>query len=484
MYPKLAHLAAVAAVAVLATAVTADAAPSAARAGCAPAAVVLYTTDSARLATELGKTPSSCADYYVSVSPTATGAPRGGAPVTTIHGLGAHVHALAEVRLALWAPYAAANGWFNAGVEVRREMRAAGYDASAGDSWAVNEVGAPSGTQMGVDVLNGAGTSRQDLRDFLRGLYTGDDGIASGGVVFAADPLHVASDVSGYKQALRRWYTDTAFWTDMHRYVRYWAQETYADSRAWGVAGASLADRSAYLTDYLMHGSRAAAGGDDRTAAARAFLAAAYMPLGNASFRWPAPDATTGIGFGHTDVDLQTMLGFVSAQTYAMRTASPVRLGFAVVPRSATASESIAVEDRVATAVQSSESSATGACSAGCDGDVADAHFNPAWQTFANTREGTRVAVRLAAVKVTFAAVTGRGATSATRVAVHPPRALGYAVDTTATHTGTIEVCLPRPAGHAPRISRLTGSRWVDVTTVVGKTFVCGRSPVLGTFAV
>ena len=114
---------------------------------CSHTDIVFYTTDTTRLATELGASASACADYYLSITPTATGLPRGDTPVTTIHGLGPHFHAMAEIRLNAWTPYATTNGWYAAGVEVRHQMTLAGYDTSLGDTWAVNEVGEPSGTR-------------------------------------------------------------------------------------------------------------------------------------------------------------------------------------------------------------------------------------------------------------------------------------------------------------------------------------------------
>src|SRR5581483_771684 len=98
-------------------------------------------------------------------------------------------------------------------------------------------------------------------REFVHGLYVGD-GVPRRGLVFVADPLQVAPDVSQYRRDLRSWYLDTAFWKDMARYVRFWAQETYADARAWGVAGAPSAQRNAYMNDYFLHGIRLAQAGD------------------------------------------------------------------------------------------------------------------------------------------------------------------------------------------------------------------------------
>jgi hypothetical protein len=305
---------------------------------------------------------------------------------------------MAEIRLNPWATYANANGWYETGVEVRREMRAAGYDAALGDTWAVNEVGAPSGTAMGVDVLKNNGTAQRPPR-FPPRLYTGDDGVADPGLVFAADPLQVTTDLSQYEQDLESWYSDAGFWTGIADYVHFWAQETYADARTWGVAGASLAQRSAYLNDYFLHGIRLAQRQDGSTTAARASFAKAYTPVGNASFRYAAPNTTTGIGFGYTDIGLTGMQNFVSTQTYTLRSSAAARFGFAVVPSTSgnvTATQAVAVEDRVAGAIHDSATQPDGACGVSgewCDTSVANAQFNDAWKAFANTLEGSPVEV-------------------------------------------------------------------------------------------
>jgi hypothetical protein len=468
--------------------------------GCAHADIVFYTTDTTRLATELSKAPSSCADYYLSITPTGTGAPRGGAVLTSLHAFGSRFHALAEIRLGVWSAYAATNGWFAAGLEARREMKAAGYDPALGDTWAVDEVGAPSGTQLGVDVLNGAGTARQDLRDFVRGLDLGDDGVADPGVVFAADPVQVTSDLSQYKASLQSWYADAAFWQDMGRHVRFWAQETYADARTWGVDGGTLAQRTAYLDDYFLHGARLAAGGDGATEAARVFFAGAYLPLGNASYQYPAPDPSTGIGFGATDVNPSVMQAFVSGQVYALRSASPARFGFAVVPKSAAPTDAVAVEDRVAGAIQSSDATPTAVCGTSgesCAGIVAGAAFNDAWKAFANTLEGSHVVVHVGpAVEVVFGTVTARGATQATsgpvarpapKGFVRWPATLAYDVETTAAYGGTSIVCIAiAPAasrGHVPWLFRLGARGWVALRRATAPSAACGSTSSLGTFA-
>jgi hypothetical protein len=486
-------------------------APRAGADTCRHTDVVFYTSSTAPLATELAKPTivSPCADYYLSITPTTAGGPRGGTPVTTIHALGSHFHALAEIPLDKWTTYAAANGWYAAGVEVRRQMRVAGYNAASGDSWAINEVGAPSNTPMAVNVLKNNGNARLDFREFLRGLHTGEDGVASQGLVFAADPPQVTADVSQYQQDLASWYADGPFWADMAAYVRFWAQETYADASTWGVAGSTLAERSAYLNDYFLHGIRLAQAADGRTAAARAFLATAYTPVANASFHYGPPNLTTGIGFGYTNIGLPGMLSFVSAQTYALRASTGGRFGFAVVPsvnpNAATAAETLAVEDRVGSAIRDSESDPAAACGANgeqCDSTVTDAAFNDAWKIFANTLQGSPVTapvtVQVApAVDVTYTAVTARGSTwleTSPPGAAAPPRfqsvgdPVAYQLATTAAYTAPVETCVAYDpdlyAHYAPHLFRLDGDDWVDVTSSTGPSAVCARTDGLGTFAI
>lgn len=466
---------------------------------CRPSNLVFYATSNfGPLATELSKSASACADYYVSIQPLAGGVPRGGLPLTTIHSLGPHFHAVAEIRLNPWAAYASANGWYAAGLEVRREMSAAGYDPTHGDTWAVNEVGAPSNTAMGVDVLKGNGTARADLRDFVRGLHAGD-GVAEPGLVFAANPTQVTSDLLQYKQDLEDWYADSTFWTDMAEYVRFWAQETYADADVWGVAGSSLAERTAYLNDYFLHGLRLTQRNDGSTAAARAFFAKAYTPIGNMAFRWPSPGI--GLGFGRTDIGLPGMLNFVSTQTYALRSSASDRFGFAFAPNAATATQTLAIEDRVAAAIHDSESVPNGACGAAgewCDSTVTDAHFNDAWKVFANTLEGSSVEVQVAPdVSIRFAGVTARGSTwvETSLASATPPSRFQllsgtpeYDLQTTASYTAPLDLCVAYDpeafAGFEPHLFQLTATGWSDVTTSSDSPVVCGSTETLGTFVV
>ena len=63
-------------------------------------------TATGRLAGRLKLAPSSCTDYYLTVTPR-TGAglmgwPRGGMPLDAIHTAGPNFHAMAEIRLNPW----------------------------------------------------------------------------------------------------------------------------------------------------------------------------------------------------------------------------------------------------------------------------------------------------------------------------------------------------------------------------------------------
>jgi hypothetical protein len=270
---RLVVLAALAVVA--ATTVGAGAPAGAVDAVCARAKVVFYTTDTQNLARALGANPSDCADYYISISPItaapAAGEPRGGAALTVVHAQGSSFHALAELQPKQWAAYAAANGgWYATGVKLHDDMLAAGYDPARGDTWAVNEVGAPSDSPVSTNVLDGANGGRDNFREFVRGLYTGSAGPPLPGLVFAADEPQLSPAVADYAQRLASWYADAPFWEDMQRYVTTWAQETYADARAWAVAGSPLAEQTDSLNDYFLHGLRVAEEGNDELPASPA----------------------------------------------------------------------------------------------------------------------------------------------------------------------------------------------------------------------
>jgi hypothetical protein len=483
------HLVGVTLALALVVTVGAGAPAATAEVDCPQTKAVFYTTDTQNLARALGANKSDCADYYVSITPITAlpnaGLPRGGAALTTVQAQGAQFHALAELQPKQWTAYAAANGWYATGVMLHDAMLAVGYKPERGDTWIVNEVGSPSDSTVNTGVFNGVAGAREGFRDFLRGLYTGSGGPVLPGMVFAADAAQLAPNVADYAQKLASWYADTPFWEDMQRYVSVWAQETYADARAWGVAASPLAERTAYLNDYFLHGLRVAADGDDATAAARAFFAGAYVPIGNASYRFGPPNPATGIGFGFTDIGAIGMQRFISAQTYAMRFSLGTRLGFAVVP-SVGSPDRAPIQARVAAAIRDSQADPIGACTApgeSCDFDVAGAAFTETWRSLANTQEGENLQVQLGVdVAIRFDEVGARGATwfSSSATADGPAGwAAGgptYEIATSAVTTGQVRVCLGPGAGH---VFQRSEAGWRDVTSSPG----CGITDALGVFA-
>ena len=144
-----------------------------------------------------------------------------------IRALGPAFHALAEINVTGWTAWVATTGksWYEAGVEARRRMAAAGYDVAAGDTWALNELSSA--------VRQGIGDARANMRAFLKGLYDGDGVLPSArGAVFVAGIGQATGDLSVYQARLQDWYEDAEFWTDLSRYASDWSQEVYGDVRA------------------------------------------------------------------------------------------------------------------------------------------------------------------------------------------------------------------------------------------------------------
>jgi hypothetical protein len=356
---------------------------------CNHADVVFYSNNSGPLAQRLHAAQSACTDYYISVTPANDGGPRGG-PVPGIHSNGPQFHAMPELQLGTWASYVAQNGndWYAAGVHVRDLMVAAGFDVSHGDTWAINEAGTPSNTQMATDVFNNVDDARLHLEKFVEGLYTGEPGMPPApGLIFVANPTQITTDLADYKHGLDRWYQDASFWTALTGKVRFWAQETYADARNWGVAGSTLADRTAHLADYFQHAALYAQADRNASQAARDFIASTYTPVGNSAYIWPTPSAG-GIGFGFANLPLPLMQNFVSSQTYALRGENS-RFGYAWQQKatngSPTGAQFTSLMDRLAASIQGSDADPLGACGADlswCDGSVDGAAFTEAWKTF------------------------------------------------------------------------------------------------------
>lgn len=304
-------------------------------ADCRPARAIFYAaTDWLRLSTNLAQNASPCAQYYVSVPPLASDKtlPRPN-QAAQIRALGSNFHALAEISFSGWTRWVSDNNsdWFTAGVTARQRMAAAGYDVSAGDSWAMNEVS--------TAVRRNTGPARRNLEEFLRGLDDGG-GNPVKGVVFIVGQ-NQGGDQSTYKSTLQSWLQDSTFWDTVNQYVSDWMQESYGDMRTYAVAGSTPQQRRDALVQYLGHPMALANAGGDLTPSARTFMVANYGPLANAAWQYQT-------AYGWTDVTFDQMQDFVSAQAYAVRALdaeaglSSDRFGFAWAPNN---SQQLTVND-------------------------------------------------------------------------------------------------------------------------------------------
>ena len=428
-----------------------DLRPLSTTAGCRPLHAVFYAaTDWLRLATKLAAQASPCAQYSVSIPPLVADKTRPRPDQAwRIRALGPSFHALAEIHLTAWQKWVnAGNGsWYQAGVEARRRVAAAGYDVGAGDTWALNELSSA--------VRRGDGTWRTDVRELVRGLFdAGGEQPPAPGVVFVVGVGQRVTSVATYKARLQEWLQDSAFWVDMNAYVGDWAQEVYGDVRSYAAPGSSVSQRRDALTDYLDHSDLLARAGGAVSGTASAFFSRTASPLGSAAWQWDG-------SFGWTLVDAPLMQQFVSTQVYAMRSHDASlgrpddRWGFAwaprnpgSVPKNEFASAAGAVLDRLAAAIRDSggdSPSDPGVLACGppgknlwCSGDLAGAALTPSWATFRTWSPTT-----LAFVTPPPTVVAGAVSTPITiqpqvaGVAARPQAPLAMTI-TTSSSTGTL----------------------------------------------
>jgi len=398
-----------------------------------PVEYVSWTgTDWLRLAQALVADAAPCGEYWVSIPPLA--ADKKGLRVLQddlIRALGPNIHPVAEMTLGLltgWANWVEAGKgtWFQAGVEFRRRMAAAGYDVTAGETWLLNEFDRSTmrdAPRTAPDQMTPGGTllpayRRADMVQLLRGLYYGDIGMppAPGAVEFGIHLRHQnIPDVAAYKGELERFLEADSFWRGVDPYVRWFAVETYPDVRYWGVPGSSRNERWRNLDEYIFHVLDLARSGPATVDAAREFLERAYLPLLNAGWRARGGDQFQFVtGHGNTIVDRVTMEHFVTEQILAVRHyagthtqgAPAGRLGFSWEPCNRQSAEQAgcdpftaaftgdldAIAARIAAAVRNAYrqggASPFGACGAPgtvedwCNGEVPGAAFTEAWRGF------------------------------------------------------------------------------------------------------
>ena len=365
---------------------------------CIPVDVVIYApTDWVRFAQKMRANMSSCANYYISIPPVATDKtrPRGPNQAPQIRALGPNFHAVNEVNVAAatsWKDWVAnGNGsWYDAGVEARRRMddpTMGNFDPAAGDIWAVNELSSA--------VRQGTGPSRQNMRDFVHGLYDGSGGPPVKGIVWVSGIGQGLTFFDTYKANVKSWLGDTGWWADMSQYVRFYSQEVYGRIDRWAVPGTTAQDRLVPLADYLEHYANLSAAGsyDATNDAAAPYLATADAPIGNAAwsataYEWPTPA-----------VDSTLAASYAAVQVYAFRHEQDGRpsqsFGFAWQPTNPGLvtgdfnSRTAAILDRIAAAIHSSDAPSAdpgiGACGTDlswCTGDLAGSAFNTGWLIF------------------------------------------------------------------------------------------------------
>jgi len=376
--------------------------------------VIFWTAnDWVLLAQELAARQGDCSHYYVSIPPTANDKKvLRFLQDDIIRAHGPRFRPVAEMTLgaptgwANWVTGAPGRTWFDAGIEFRRRMVAAGYDFSRGETWLLNE--ADRSTRLDEPPY-----TRQAIMDVVRGLALGDGtgpvvpGIVELGIQYSHQTM---PDLTAFKAEMKSLVADGRFWEGLEPYVAYFAREAYADARRWGVAGSSRHERTEHMNDYFQHLTNLAQAGPAEAEPARRFLRRTFLPLANAT--WPArgPDPFLPLfccGHGWTMIPLEDMLSFVSEEVYAIRhyagshpgTGPAGRIGFSWqptnnfnLPPTAWAAAKRAIAARIADAVRDAYDngggSPVGACGRKngdywCDGaDVPGAFFTEAWADF------------------------------------------------------------------------------------------------------
>ena len=380
--------------AALAAAAACDVGPTSetpvAREGCEAEADAVFWggTQWAELAQGLAANASKCVQYFVTVPPSDSDRTelRDAEAFDELRSLGPRIHPVAEIR------YTGETGWrewaqkekqtsYEAGVEARRRMEEAGLDVENGETWAFNE--------LSTEVLANEAGWREDVLEFMRGLYDGPPGVPRApGIVFNIFVPSDTTDLDAYKTSLKAWLEDDDFWRGIAKYVDFFAQEVYPNPVNWGVANASVEQRRNYLQDYLFHMFDLARAGSKNAAAAGEVLGTTYVPLANAS--WPHE------GIGRTNaITAEAMRAFVSAQVDAIRRVDGAtredkrhKIGFAWAPNAAESGYSddgrdVVLEGLAAALRAAYEDDGDPCADDACAADVDGAAFNDAWKTFA-----------------------------------------------------------------------------------------------------
>jgi PKD repeat protein len=366
---------------------------------CIPTDVIFYAqqTDWLRAAQKMRANMSPCASYYVSIPPIVADKtkPRGPLQAGLIRALGPNFHAMNDINVDAWTSWVAADPgrtWYGAGVEARHRMddpAVGGFDPAAGDIWALNE--------LKPTVRQGSGLSRQNMRDFVHGLYDGDGGPPMKGLVWVSGISQGTTFLDTYRGNVKNWLGDASFWLDMSQYVTFFSQEVYGRVDRWGVPGTTPQDRLTPTADYLEHFGNLAAAGAYVLGDTSLYFALADGPTGNAA--WPTP----GYEWPVPPVDYTVAAGYAAAQVYAFRhdqsgrdgdqvfgfAWNPVNLSAPNAPIPDFVNKTASILDRIAAAIHASDApsadpglAACGTDLSWCSGDVAGAAFNTTWLIF------------------------------------------------------------------------------------------------------
>jgi hypothetical protein len=378
---------------------------------------------------------SPCAEYWISIPPGQVGTNlRAFGIFDSISDRGPQFHPMAEMTLGPPGPagtigtgwYAWVNAdvnprrtWYDAGVEFRRKMVVAGLDVTKGETWLLNEFNRSTVRDSPPQSSLEPYYSRADMRELVRGLYEGAPGMppAPGAVEIGINYTHQAmpaAEVAAYKEELKDFLLDSAFWADMDGRVRWMIKEAYPDARKHGVPDSTRTKRRRQMEQYLFHMEDLVMDAPKEAFVAKEFLRDTYMTLGSATWAAVGPRENFRIGHGWTLFPLEDMLHFVSEQVYAMRyyaDAHPKfgpagRLGFSWQPTNNAIPPSEnplpdaeflagqeAIADRIGSAIQhayaSPDAPAIDACrppgsgEQWCNSIVPEAEFTPYWLDFA-----------------------------------------------------------------------------------------------------
>jgi hypothetical protein len=294
-----------------------------------PVEVVVWTAlNWPRVARGFAANPAPCADYYISIPPGLNRTVLRAPGIFNQVRLAPNIHPMAEMVLgtdtgwAAWVNADPSRTWHDAGVEFRRKMVAAGLDVTKGETWLVNEFNRST-------VRDGPSTkpaeplyTRADMRELIRGLYEGDAGMppAPGAVEIGINYTHQEiTDTAVYKEEIRSFLLDSAFWADMDGRVHWMIKEAYPDARAHGVPDSTRTKRRRQMEQYLFHMADLAAAAPKEASVAKDVLRDTYMTLGNATWKAQGPINDFAGGHGWTTFPIEDMLHFVSEQVYAMR---------------------------------------------------------------------------------------------------------------------------------------------------------------------